>query len=150
MKATRNWPEPAVNGRDIVRRLRWVMLAVILFDIAITLYSQPASYWTDPSTVEEGNRLFHLIMAKGYKVSLLVDVFYVGGSFLLVSILPWRLALLLLLSLVLGHFFGASTWLCFYYQLGAKAMVLYGVLVSAVLVFVGFPLKKPKAESGSG
>lgn len=122
------------------------MIGVILFDIIITLYSQPTSYWADPSTVKEGNRLFHLIMSKGYKVSLLVDVFYVGGSFLLVSILPWRLALLLLFSLVLGHYFGGSTWLCFYYQFGAKAMVLYGVLLSAVLVFVSFPLQKRKSE----
>ena len=138
-------PSPTIEVRDLVRRLRWVMVAVILIDMAITLIGQPASYWSDPATVHEGNRLFHWIMSKGYQVTLLADLIYVGGSFFLVSILPWRLGLTLLFALVLGHYFGASTWLCFRYQLGAAGMVLYGVLLATVLVAVGFPVGLKKS-----
>ncbi len=143
-----NPPPLAVDGHALVKRLRWVMTAVILVDIALTLSGQPPSYWKDPSTVDEGNRLFHQIMSKGIMVTLLVDLIYVSGSVLLVSILPWRVGLTLLLALVLGHFFGGSTWLCFRYQLGATGMVLYGLLLAVVFVIVAFPLgpKNPRAD----
>ncbi|HRQ90750.1 MAG TPA: hypothetical protein PLA50_18300 [Bacteroidia bacterium] len=114
------------------------MVAVILIDMVATLAGQPPSYWSDPGTVDEGNRLFRWIMSKGFVVALLAKLLYAGGSFLLVSVLPWRLGLTLLFALVLGHYFGASTWLCYRYQLGAAGMVLYGVLLAAALVVVGF------------
>ncbi len=143
MSATR--PSPTIEVYGLVRRLRWVMLAVILIDITATLTGQPSTYWSDPRTVEEGNRLFHWIMSQGYHVSLFVDLFYVGGSFLLVTYLPWRLGLSLLFALILGHFFGGSSWLCYRFQLGAMGMILYGVLLAITLVAVGFPVaaKRP-------
>lgn len=117
------------------------MAGVILFDMAATFVGQPASYWSNPSTVHEGNRLFHWVMSQGYLVALLVDAVYLVGSVFLVSILPWRLGLTLLFALVLGHYFGGSTWLCFRYGLGAQGMVLYGLLVAAALVTVGFHMR---------
>ncbi len=123
------------------------MAGVILFDMAATFAGQPASYWSDPATVHEGNRLFHWVMSRGYPVAMLVDAVYLAGSVLLVSILPWRLGLTLLFALVLGHYFGGSTWLCFRYGLGAQGMVLYGLLLAAVLVGIGFrPATKSPRE----
>ena len=139
---------PTVEVRGLIRRLRWVMVAVILVDMLLTWIGQPASYWSDPSTVHEGNRLFHWVMTKGYLVALLVKLLYTAGTFLLVSILPWRLGLILLFASTLGHYFGASTWLCYRYQLGATGMVLYGVLLATVIMAVGFHagLKKPQPD----
>jgi len=132
---------PAIEIRPLILRLRWIMLAVILADIVITFVSQPASYWADPATVREGNRWFHAVMARGFTTALLVDVVYLAGSWLLVSRLPWRIGLTLLFALLLGHYFGASTWICFHYKLGVQGMVLYGVLVSVLVVLVGFRAK---------
>ncbi len=123
----------------MIRRLRWVMLFVVLADIIITLSGQPRSYWTDPSTVREDNALFHFIMSKGYGVSLAVDVFYVGGCFFLVSKLPCRFGAVLLFSLVFGHFFGGASWLAFRYQWGVQAIILYGIVLSLLIVFVAIP-----------
>ncbi|NLT71875.1 MAG: hypothetical protein GXX91_14465 [Verrucomicrobiaceae bacterium] len=128
----------------MIRRLRWVMLLVILADILLTLSGQPRSYWTDPSTVRESNALFHYIMSKGYGVSLAVDVFYVGGCFLLVSKLPCRLGAVLLFSLVFGHFFGGASWLLFRYQLGVQSVVYYGIAVSILIVLAAVPPRRAR------
>lgn len=121
---------------DLVKRWRWVMVGVIFFDMAITHIGQPSTYWTDPSTVREGNQWFRAVMAQGAWVSLLVDFLYLSGSFWLVSKLPWRLGLALLLGLALGHFFGGSTWICYRYGFGVQGVVIYAILVSGVLAFL--------------
>ena len=129
----------------LIRRLRWVMMAVILFDIVITLLGQPASYWTDPSTAREENQWFHFIMSQGHWVSILTDVLYLTGSFLLVTYLPWRIALTLLFALILGHFVGGASWLCFYHRLGVQALVIYAAVLGGVMVFACFrPRRVPE------
>lgn len=112
------------------------MLAVIFFDMSITLIGQPTSYWSNPSTVREENELYHLIMSKGVGTLMLTDLVYLTGSFLLVTFLPVRLAAALLFALIFGHFFGGSTWLCFHFKLGVTGIVIYGILLSAVIVEV--------------
>lgn len=135
-----------VNAANLPRRLRWIMLAAIVFDISMTFLGQPPSYWTQPTTVDEGNRLFHLVMSQGWGFTLLVDAVYLAGSFVLVSFLPWRAGLMLLLALVFGHFFGGSTWLIFRFKLGAQAFILYGALLSALMVTVGLRPEKKTAQ----
>lgn len=137
---------PYVNAARLPRRLRWIMLAVIVFDISMTFLGQPPSYWTQPATVDEGNRLFHLVMSQGWLFTLLVDAVYLAGSFALVSFLPWRAGLALLLALVFGHFFGGSTWLFFRFKLGAQAFILYGALLSVLIVAVGLRPEKKAAQ----
>ena len=129
----------------LIRRLRWVMMGVILFDIVITLLGQPASYWTDPSMVREENQWFHFIMSQGHWVSILTDVLYLTGSFLLVTYLPWRIALTLLFALMLGHFMGGASWLCFYHRLGVQALVIYAAVLGGVIVLAGFGAAKAPA-----
>lgn len=137
MPASAPIPSQLVAGADLVRRLRWVVVAVILVDLGLTYLGQPKTYWADPSTVDEGNRLFHLTMSQGYPISFLIDAVYVVGCVVLVTILPWRLGLTFGLALVLGHFFGGSTWLCFRFQFGAQAMIGYAVVLAVALVAVG-------------
>lgn len=132
----------------VVRRLRWLMLGVILFDMAITLIGQPASYWTDPSTVHEENDLYHIIMSKGIGFLFVTDLIYLTSSFFLVTFLPLRLALILCFSLILGHFFGGASWICFRYQWGVAGMVAYAIVLSAILaVLLCRPHKEPTSKS---
>jgi len=115
------------------------MVGVILGDLVLTYLGQPASYWSDPETVHEGNQWFHWVMSRGPLFAWAIDLLYLAGCFLLVSLLPKRGALILLLALVLGHFFGGASWLCFRFGGGAQGMILYGILVSTLLVLLGFP-----------
>ena len=46
-------------------RLIWLLLAVIAFDFGITLLGQPASYWQDPQTANEGTPAFKWFMVHG-------------------------------------------------------------------------------------
>ena len=38
-----------------IKRLRWIMLGAMLFDLLITLAGQPVTYWVDPTAAVEGN-----------------------------------------------------------------------------------------------
>lgn len=121
-----------------IRRLRWVMAAVIFFDILITFSGQPSGWWQDPSLIREDNPLFHLVMSKGLATFISVGIIYVAGSFALVSILPGKLGMALLLAFVLGHWLGGASWLYFHYKLSASWVIAYGALLATVMVAVGF------------
>jgi hypothetical protein len=121
-----------------VKRLRWVMLAAIVLDFAVTLLGQPASYWLHPETVNEADQLFRIFMLRGWTSTLLFYLFYLAGAFLLVSVLSARPALICLFAFLFGHFYGASTWLFFRWRLGMEAPVAYGVLLSAIIVLTEF------------
>jgi len=126
----------------LIRRCRWVMLVMILCDMTLTMIGQPPAYWTDPSKVDEGNKLFHLIMSKGPAVSMAVDALYLLGAYLLVTKLPARLGTALMLALMFGHYFGASSWLYMRFKLGAAGVIGYGVLIAVVLTWVGMPRQR--------
>lgn len=131
----------------LIRRCRWVMMAVILCDMTLTMIGQPSAYWTDPSKVDEGNKLFHAIMSKGPVVSIAVDALYLLGAYLLVTKLPVRLATALMLALMFGHYFGASSWLYMRFKLGAAGVISYGVLIAVVLTWVGMPPPRRGAKN---
>jgi hypothetical protein len=95
--------------------------------------------------VDEGNKLFHAIMSKGPAVSVTVDALYLLGAYMLVTKLPARLATALMLALMFGHYFGASSWLYMRFKLGAAGVIGYGVLIAVVLTWVGMP----RSRSGS-
>ncbi len=41
-----------------IRRLRWVMAGVLLFDTVNTLLGQSSTYWQHPGTADEGTPFF--------------------------------------------------------------------------------------------
>jgi hypothetical protein len=120
------------------KRLRWVMLAAIILDYAVTLFGQPASYWLHPETVNEADQLFRIFMLRGWTASVLFELFYLACAFLLVSTLSSTPALIALFAYLFGHFYGASTWLFYHWKLGMEAPVAYGILLSAILVLLAF------------
>ena len=123
---------------ETVKRLRWVMIFTMLFDSTITLLAQPSSYWHDPSNAREGNIFFCYCLCHGLLVYLLIQLLYMLVAFLLVSVTPRRLALVSVLSFIIGHFFGASTWLTYYFHLGMSAAVIYGIVLSTAVVLLAF------------
>ena len=114
------------------------MIATLLGDLLVTLAGQPASYWSDPSTVVEANRLVAPILSRGLLPLLLVTVIGVPGLLFTVSVLPKRGALILVLSMTLSGYFGISSWLVYPpFHLGSAAEMIGAVVLAVVLVSAG-------------
>ena len=83
----------------------------------------------------EGDPLVRAIMQRGLTPLLIISVVYGLGAVALVSVLPRRPALIVLLSLTLYHYYGASTWLQYHFDVSYAAL-LSGIVLSALLVLV--------------
>jgi hypothetical protein len=122
-----------------VRRLRWVMVGAMIFDKLNTLLGQPSAYWHHPEAANEGNAFFHLFLSRGLPTYLLFSAVYITVIFLLVSIIPRRLALVSIFAFILGHYFGASTWLSYRWHFGITGPIIYGIVLGVVFVLLAFP-----------
>jgi len=122
-----------------VKRLRWVMVGAMLFDKLNTLLGQPSSYWQQPATANEGDAFFHFFLSRGLPVYLLFSLLYIVAIFLLLSVVPRRLGLVVIFAFILGHFLGASTWLAYGWHLGVLGPIIYGIILSVLIVLSAFP-----------
>ena len=121
-----------------VKRLRWVMAGATLLDFINTLIGQPGSYWLHPETVHEANAASRFFLAHGWTAFAAYDLFYIGGLVLLASILPTTIALICIFAFTLGAFAGGSNWFFYEWRLGMQAPVIYGVVLSGVIVMLAF------------
>ena len=123
------------------------MVLAMIFDLAMTLAGQPASYWHKPTTANEGDPIVRLIMHQGIAPLLLVSVVYCGVIVAVVSLLPRRAALIVLLVFTLWHYYGGSTWLKFRfdYEYGP---VLSAVVLAVLLVAAGLDTRQTPAQTG--
>ncbi|MFO1477410.1 MAG: hypothetical protein U1F98_12240 [Verrucomicrobiota bacterium] len=128
-----------------VKRLRWVMVGTMLFDKINTLLGQPSSYWQRPTTADEGDAFFYFFLSRGLPVYLLFSLVYIVVIFLLVSVLPRRLGLIIIFAFILCHFLGASTWLAYRWHFGVTGPIIYGIILSVLIVLLAFP----DAEKGA-
>ena len=120
----------------VIKRIRWVMISVMLFDLLVTLFGQPKDYWHKPAAALESDPIVRYIMQHGVAPLILASVVYGGVILLLVSALPKRPALAILLIITLFHYYGASTWLQFNFNVTYGPFV-YGALLSSLLVWSG-------------
>jgi hypothetical protein len=130
-----------------IRRLCYVMVSIIVFDAAMTLLGQPASYWSHPQTANEANPLFHFFLAQSWQSFLLVELLYLAVAFLLVSTLAQTSALITLFAFLLGHFMALSTWPFYRYRLGIQVPIAVAILLSAGIVLSAFPTPSPTTSS---
>ena len=95
-----------------VDNLRWVMLAVMLVGVGLTLAGQPSAFWSDPATAIRGdglsirdptNHSFEFCLGYGWRAYLACCLVYLAAAFLLVSTLPRWVAVVLLFTVTLGH-----------------------------------------------
>jgi hypothetical protein len=128
-------PIPGATGDQMIKRVRWVMIGVMLIDPIVTLIGEAASYWLHPQTVHEGNGLWRWFMMRGWSAYVLADLVYCLGAFWLASNLPRFFAVLSIFAFTLGHFIGASNWSFYDWRLGMETPVLYGILLSGILVW---------------
>lgn len=117
-------------------RLTWLLLAVIAFDFGITLLGQPSSYWHEPSTANEGNPVFAWFMARGILCYAAFVMAYITGVSVLLRALPRQIATTAGLVFLLSHYFAASTWLSFHFNLGMGGPIIYAVVLSIALISI--------------
>jgi hypothetical protein len=92
----------------------WFMLpvcAAMVADATITLALQGTSYWADPSSVEEGNSTWSLILSLGPLAFALVFCAYCASVAVLLTWLRDWPQKLLGMFLLLSHSYGAASWL---------------------------------------
>ena len=136
---------PRITRDPVLKRLRWLMVFVILVDTANTLLGQPASYAENPATAAEFNEFMRVFVRLGPLPFLASSGLYIAGCFVCVSTLPRKLAYATLFALILGHYFGASTWLTYHWEFGMQAAVIYAIVIAVGLVLCGISPPIPAA-----
>jgi hypothetical protein len=132
------FPTASPNSDRILRRLLWVMVGVILLDMFNTLLGQPTSYWLHPETLNESNMIARFFMTRGWYAYLFMNLIYISVAFLLGSMLPRMWALICVFCFILVGFIGGSNWFFFHWRMGMEAPVIYGILLSAIIVWASF------------
>ena len=128
-----------------IKRLRWVMVGALVGDLTVTFAGQQVSYWRNPSTVHETNRLVAPILSRGMLPTLLLAAFGVAGLLFTVSVLPKRWALILILAVTLSCYYGISSWLVMDFHLGSAAEMVGAVILAVVLVAAGLDTRQESA-----
>ena len=94
---------------ETVKRLRLVMAAAIILSIALTLAGQPAIFWHHAAAAIRGdglsinnptNHTFEFFLGSGWLPFILTSLLYLAGAFLLASVLPRKLALVFIFSVI--------------------------------------------------
>jgi hypothetical protein len=132
---------------QIIKRLLWVMAGVILLDMINTLLGQPAGYWLHPETLVESNGIARFFMIRGWYAYLFMNLIYIAGAFWLASILPRMGALICVFCFILTGFIGASNWFFYRWRMGMEVPVIYGIVLSAILVLLSFSDGRNRAQA---
>ncbi|MGC4075385.1 MAG: hypothetical protein QM760_23370 [Nibricoccus sp.] len=135
--------------REAVNAWRWVMVAVLFVDFANTLLGQPSSYWQDPSTMLESNSLTRMFLGRGWMYYLLLDIMLAAGQFALITFLPVPIAFVTVFAFIFGNFVGASNWFLFEWRWGWVAPIVYGIILSTLMVLLAFRDREKTAVSAS-
>ena len=109
------------------------MVGTIVLDAAITLWGQPRSYWSDPSTTNEHNTFVRFFARLGYLPFILYWVVYTAAALFIVSRVPRRFAPIAIFTFILPHYFGATSWWVYTWGYGQNAATIYGFALAVVL-----------------
>lgn len=89
------------------------------FDVFLTAVLQPADYWEGHlEMANEGNPLVFFAMNQHELGLFVVLILWLALLTLIGYFLPYRLLKILSLGVLVGHSWGASTWLEYFYGFG--------------------------------
>ncbi len=77
---------------------------------------------------------FGLFIRHNWEAYLLLDVFYLSAFLFVVSVIPRKTALIVAFSFILGHYYGASTWLSQRWHFTTSGPIVYGIVLSIIIV----------------
>lgn len=91
---------------------------VVLVDILFTLIGQSPEYWSNFSLANEANPIGHWALTAHPLLFLLLAAPYLLLIYLLIKRLPTLAGLTFILSIIIGHTVGGSSWVVRLYYLG--------------------------------
>jgi hypothetical protein len=124
---------PIAMNENIFKRLRWIMVGAIVLDATHTLWGQPRTYWSDPSTSNEHNTFVRFFAHLGYPLFILYWVVYGAAAFFIVSRVPRRFAPIAIFTFILPHYFGATSWWVYTWGYGQSVATISGFVLAVVL-----------------
>lgn len=133
-------------NEELFKRLRWIMIGAIVIDAFNTLWGQPGSYWSDPSTAAEHNTFVRYFARLGSVPFICYWVVYAAVAWGIVSLEPRRFALVALFTFILPHYFGAASWWVYAWDYGSNAATAYGFVLAVALGWA-FGTKDKKRDS---
>lgn len=127
-------PRLSFTSDEIIKRLRWIALLVMVLDGFVTLFCQPWMFWQDSKKVWENDLVWRFFLAKGMFPFIGAYLFYVLTALLIASVTPRAVGIAILFWLLFTHVCGVESWLAFRLQ---KAFEL------GIAVLITFALCKP-------
>jgi hypothetical protein len=96
--------------RRFPKQFIYPVILVMVIDFIFTLIGQPASYWTNSSSVNEGSPLGVGLLTINPIYFLIFCIIYLLIIIFLIRKLPLFFGGILALSLFLGHSYGSGSW----------------------------------------
>jgi hypothetical protein len=105
-----------------------------MLDQSITLFGQAPDYWKgDYSLANEGNPWFNWLLRQHPLAFEAGISAWVGVFSVVILALPRRASMTISMAIVLGHTWGAATWICFVWPFGYWiALALF--LASSIII----------------
>ena len=134
------FPETDGKTDQAIKGLRWVMAGTVLLDMTNTLLGQPAGYWHHPELVHEGNLISRFFLIKGWYAYTFFWMIFANCliPIWLSSFLSRKWTLICIFYFILVTFIGASNWFFYEWRMGMESPVIYGILLSVLIVWMSF------------
>jgi hypothetical protein len=129
-------PQPRFKKDPAVDRLLKITIAVVVAGVVLTLAGQPAAFWSRPDSAIRGdglgihdptNHAFEFLLGHGWPAYLACKAGVLAATILLVSLLPRRTAIILLLTVTFAHVYTGTNWLAIRWHAGMLASTVYGL-----------------------
>jgi len=119
---------------------RWTCAAglafFILLDGVLTLLGQPDGYWTNHSSPNERSAVGHFLLEYSPVAFFAGIVLYAGILSFFALIIPRIFALVLSISMIVGHSEAAFGWLTYRFGFSDWTHVFYGSGVAFVIIHI--------------
>lgn len=127
---------------DLVTRLLGITILLIAAGAVLTLAAQPSSFWALPQTAvrfdglaihSSTNPMFDFFLSRGWAAYLAGVSLYGAAVWLMVAVLPKRLAMVAEFTVILGLSYCGSNWIVVRWHTGIGGAAFYVAAVAIVL-----------------
>jgi hypothetical protein len=141
----------------LVSRLLGITIVLIAAGAVLTLAAQPSSFWSLPQTAirfdglairSSTNPMFDFFLGRGWPAYLSGVSLYGAAVWLMVSVLPKRLAMVAEFTVILGLSYCGSNWIIVRWHTGIGGAAIYVAAVSIVLALAVFPSVEDREQDG--
>ena len=132
----------------LVSRLLGATIILIAAGAVLTMAAQPPSFWTHPQTAirfdglaihSSTNPMFDFFLGHGWMAYLVGVTLYAAAVWLMVAVLPKRLAMVAEFTVILGLGYCGSNWVVVRWSTGTGGAEIYISAVAILLVVAVLP-----------